>query len=69
MRYVEARLDEYQREQAYRVYVTKSLQLAPQSQYISVSYDDVIHPKPVDTRTGDEIVADVMRNAGLRFGD
>ena len=28
-------------------------------------YYDIIHPKKVDTRTGDEIVEDIIKRAGL----
>ena len=35
--------------------------------YLSVSYTDIIHPKPKDERTGDEIVADVIMGAGLKI--
>ena len=71
MRYVEARIDEYNREEAYRIYVTKSLQLAPQSKHLQVSYLDILNPQKikVDDRSGDEIVADVMKSAGLKFGE
>lgn len=68
MRYVEARLNEFEREEAYRIYVTKSLQLIPQNSYIKVSYMDLFdEKKPVDNRTGEQILLDVMRNAGLKF--
>lgn len=33
--------------------------------YLSLSYREIIHPKPVDNRTGDEIVEDIIRRAGL----
>lgn len=69
MRYVEARIDDFNREEAYRFYVTKSLQLMPQNKYITASYQDVLKPKKVDNRTGDEIAMDVMAKAGLKFGE
>lgn len=69
MRYVEARIDENNREAAYRFYVTKSLQLAPQSKALSIDYFDMLKPRVVDTRTGDDIAADIMQKAGLKFGD
>lgn len=70
MRYVEARIEEYNREEAYRIYVTKSLQLAPQSKYMQTSYVDIINPaREIDTRSGDEIVTDIMKFAGLKFED
>lgn len=68
MRYVEARLDDYQRELAYRSYVTKSLQLIPQNSYITTTFDEIMHPEKIDTRSGDDIAADVIKNAGLTFG-
>lgn len=69
MRYVEARIDDFNREEAYRFYVTKSLQLVPQNKYISTSYEDVLKPKKIDNRSGDEIAIDIMERAGLKFGD
>lgn len=71
MRYVLAKLVEYDHDKAYRIYVTRSLQLIPQSQYLQASYTDTISGKikPQDTRDGDEIASDVMTNAGLKFGD
>lgn len=35
--------------------------------YLSLSYREIIHPKPVDNRTGDEIVEDVIQRAGLKI--
>lgn len=35
--------------------------------YLTVSYEEIIHPKPKDERTGDEIAADVIRGAGLKI--
>ena len=29
--------------------------------YLSLSYMEIIHPKPVDNRTGDEIVDDIRK--------
>ena len=34
-------------------------------EYIKARYIDIIEPKKVDTRTGDEIVADIIKRAGL----
>ena len=67
MRYVEARLEEYNREEAYRIYVTGSLQLIPQNKYIGISYIDMLKPKDEISKTGDEIIMDIMNRAGLRF--
>lgn len=67
MRYVEARFDEYNRDEAYRIYVSKSLQLAPQDKYITKNYTDLLKPKKIDTRSGEDIVSDIMLKAGLKF--
>lgn len=67
MRYVEARFDEYQREEAYRIYISKSLQLAPQGKWLQASYREMIKPKKIDNRSGDDIAMDIMKRAGLKF--
>ena len=67
MRYVLARIEENNREEAYRFYVTRSLQLAPQGKNLVPTFDEILNPKPVDERTGDEIAIDVIKAAGLRF--
>lgn len=68
MRYVLARLNEREREEAYRIYVTKSLQLAPQSKWLTVDFYDILHKKEkIDIRSGDDIAKDVIELAGLRF--
>ena len=33
--------------------------------YMAVKFEDVINPKPVDNRTGDEIAADIINRAGI----
>ena len=33
--------------------------------YLKARYIDIIEPKKVDTRTGDEIVEDIIQRAGL----
>lgn len=71
MRYVEARIEEYNREEAYRIYVSNSLQLAPQNKYMQKSYRDIIDSiyNPPKQVSGDEIVADIISRAGLKFED
>lgn len=68
MRYVEARVEENNRDEAYRIFVTKSLQLIPQNRYITKDFKDVLNPEKTDDRTADQIVIDVLRNAGLKIG-
>lgn len=59
------------RDEAYRTYITKSLQLVPQNKYITTPYLDLIDgarekgKKP--ELSGDEIAEDVMARAGLHF--
>lgn len=70
MRYVKARLEEEERTWTYRFYVANSLQNIPQGKHLQSTLHDIIYnPQPVDTRTGDEIAADIIFRAGLVFGD
>lgn len=56
-------------ELKYRVYTTDTLQLIAKAQqggqYLSKRYAELIDDKPQDTRTGDEIAADVIQRCGL----
>ena len=52
--------------------MTDALQIAVENtakfaggSYIKARYIDIIEPKKVDTRTGDEIVEDIIQRAGL----
>ena len=33
--------------------------------YITAKFFDIINPKPVDNRTGEEIAADIIKRAGI----
>ena len=35
--------------------------------YLSIGYEDIISPKPEEIRSAEDIVADVMKNAGLKL--
>ena len=35
--------------------------------YLSIGYEDIISPKPVENRSAEDIVADVVKNAGLKL--
>lgn len=48
-------------------YVAEALRLAPQQKYPTQHLGDMLHPKPKDTRSGDEIAADVIKAAGLEL--
>lgn len=65
MRYILAKIAEDDERTAYRAYVTESLRLQGENKYIQRSWLDIIDPKPVDNRSGDEIAVQVLRNTGL----
>lgn len=50
---------------AFRNYVTDSLQIIPQRKYIAKRYAEMVDFTPKDTRSGDDIAADVIERAGL----
>jgi len=59
-------------ENAWRAYAGECLRLMTENtakmgggSYIQAKWADIINPKPTDNRTGEEIVADVIKNAGL----
>lgn len=59
-------------KQTYQIYVADTLQtisentsILARGKYVAKQYSEIIHPKPKDTRTGAEIAADVIKNAGL----
>ena len=73
MRYVTTRYQSQQRDLIYRIYVTNCLRIMTENtakqaggNYMTDEYTDLIHPKKKDNRTGNEIAADVIRNAGIK---
>ena len=48
-------------------YVAEALRLAPQQKYPTRHLSDMLHPSPQDTRSGDEIAAEVIKAAGLEL--
>ena len=72
LRYCVARLNERAKTEAYRIYVTDALRVVAENtarfasgNYIKARYADMIEPKKQDNRTGDEIVTDIIKRAGL----
>lgn len=72
MRYAMARYKSQQRDLAYRIYVTDCLRIISENtakmcggSYITAKLADIINPKPVDDRTGEEIAADIINRAGI----
>ena len=62
-------MEDFNRDETYRFYMSRSLQLAPQGKNLVKSYQEILNPVPEDTRTGDEIVKDIMKRAGLSYGN
>ena len=72
MRYAMARFNQHQRDLAYRIYVTDRLRIISETtakiaggSYLTAKFSDIINPKPVDNRTGEEIAADIIKMAGI----
>ena len=72
MRYAMARYQSQRRDFAYRIYVTDCLRIISENtakmgggSYITAKLSDIINPKPADKRTGEEIAADIIRQAGI----
>ena len=72
MRYAIARFNQHQRDLAYRIYVTDCLRIISENSakmvggsYMKAKFTDIINPKPVDNRTGEEIAADIIKLAGI----
>lgn len=62
-------------EKAFKIYITEAVKninkiLAENftGSYMAVSYEEMLNPKPVDERTGEEIVEDI-RNGLKRLTD
>ena len=72
MRYAMARYSQYQRDVAYRVFVSDCLRIMTENtakysggSYVKHRYADIMKPRRVDNRTAEQIVADVVKLAGL----
>ena len=72
MRYAIARYQSQQRDLAYRIYVADCLRIISENtakmgggSYITAQLADIINPKPVENRTGEEIAADIIKRAGI----
>lgn len=66
MNYVIARYKEKEERVVYQSYVGNSLFYLGQLRNLPVKYTDLLNNEvEEDTRTGDEIVADIVKRAGL----
>lgn len=54
------------RDWEYRHYVANSLYYeAKRDERYAVKLSEILDPKPIDTRSGDEIAMDIIQGAGL----
>lgn len=65
MRYVRAKIDDYQIDLAYRIYVSDSLFYMADNKRLTSRYYDLIHTQK-ETLSGDEIALDVIKRLGLK---
>ena len=61
-----------QEEKAEKIYFAECLRIITENtakmvggSYITAKLADILNPKPVDNRTGEEIAADIIRRAGI----
>ena len=61
-----------QEDKAVKIYYAECLRIISENtakmgggSYITVKLADIIDPKPVDNRTGEEIAADIIKQAGI----
>lgn len=69
MRFVLARFEKEQREEAYRIYITDAIYYYARKQVLNYRYSELFEKMNVDNRTGDEVAADIINRIGLRFND
>lgn len=67
LRYVKARIEEYNREETYRFFVTESLRFAPQGKVINKSYFELLKPQKIETRSGKEVSEKVAEKLGTKI--
>lgn len=54
------------RTMAYQIYVTDCLYYQPQNKMLETRFYDILKPKKQDTRTGDDIAADIINKLNLK---
>lgn len=69
LRYVEARARKEYRDEAYRIYISESLRLAPQNKMLKMSYSDLVRGKKEKTekRTGKEVAEAAAQKMGVKI--
>ncbi len=75
MRYVLARIKQYQRDNAYRDYLSECLRMMSGNtakfaggEYMTITFTDYIHPQPIikEEKTAEEIAMDITTALGLK---
>ena len=66
MRYVRAKYIEYMESKAYRIYISDTLYYYTDNKRLQNRYVDLLKPKKVDNRSGDEIALDVITRLNLK---
>lgn len=69
MRYIDARLEAFSRDEMYRIFISESARLAPQNKWVSITWSDFINNKEEEPVDAEELILEVMQNAGLSFGE
>lgn len=64
---MEARINEYNREETYRIFVTESLRFAPQGKVLNKSYLELLKHEKVETRSGIEVAEEVAEKLGTKI--
>ena len=64
---MEARINEYNREETYRIFVTESLRFAPQDKVLNKSYLELLKHEKVETRSGIEVAEKVAEKLGTKI--
>lgn len=52
---------------AYRFYISEVCRNIPRQKFMKKSFHDIIKPKKVDNRSGDEIAQDIITKAGIKL--
>lgn len=67
MRYIDARLEAFSRDEMYRIFISENVRLAPQNKWVSISWSDFVNNRNEDPVDAEELIMEVMHNAGLSF--
>ena len=64
IKYLISYREQFYRDEAYRLYITDSIYYRGQNKALTIRYEDLF--KPQDTRSGDEIAADIIKRMELK---